>query len=417
MPQIELPYGRGILTVDVPPRNLLGILEGKPAPVETLSALFERAWEAPFGIEDPASVVSPGESLVFVVSDQTRPTPTRELLPLIWNRLRSTVSAEDVTILVATGTHRPPTDEEIDTMLGDACRRFRVVVHDCEKDCVQVGESSFGNPIFLNRIAVEADHVVSIGQIGMHYYAGYSGGRKNILPGVAGAETIERNHAMIDREASRPCVYDGNPISEEMVEAAKMVRHDFIVDVVIGPDGGVAKVVVGEAEAAHKVGRAFWDEHLQVPVDEPADLVIASAGGHPKDINFYQAHKGQYNAGLVTRDGGILYLAAACPDEIGQSVFADWVERSPTPDDVLRIYEREGFRLGGHKAVYLAKDRKRIDLALQSELDDDLVRRFFMIPMHDPTEALERARARFGDDYRVLVMPHAGATFPVLAHR
>ncbi|MGB2983481.1 MAG: nickel-dependent lactate racemase [Candidatus Bipolaricaulia bacterium] len=414
MPRIELPYGKGSLEVDVPSENLIGVLEGRATPPITLDDAFEQGWESPIGIDDPCASFKQGDSVVLVVTDHTRPTPTRKLLPLIWGRLRATVEAEDVTLLVATGTHRAPTDEELDAMLGDARHRFRVEIHDCHGDCVEVGRSSLGNPILLNRLVVDADHVVTIGHIGMHYYAGYSGGRKNVFPGVAGGASIEANHALMDRPKSTACVYDGNPISEEMVEAAKRVRYDFIVDVVLSVDGGVAKVVVGEPEAAHRVGRAFWDEHFQVRLDEQADLVIGSAGGHPKDINLYQAHKGEYNASLATRDSGLAYLAGACPNGIGHPVFADWIERSSTPDDVLHIYEQEGFRLGGHKAVYLARDRKRIELALQSELEDGVVRKFFMIPMHDPSEALDLARARFGEGYRVLVMPHAANTFPVL---
>ena len=300
-------------------------------------------------------------------------------------------------------------------MLGGARSQFRVAIHDCHADCVEVGESSLGNRIGLNRLAVEADHVITIGHIGMHYYAGYSGGRKNVFPGVAAAASIERNHEMMGRSRSTACVYEGNPVSEEMVEASRRIRYRFIVDVVLSADGRVAKVVIGEPEAAHREGRAFWDEHFQVPIDARADLVIASPGGHPKAINLYQAHKGEYNAALATRDGGLVYLAAACPDGIGHPVFADWIERSRSPDDVLRIYEEDGFVLGGHKAVYLAKDRKRVELALQSELDDALVRRCFMAPMRSPADALSRAREMFGSGFRVLVMPHAASTFPVLA--
>jgi len=414
VPTIELPYGRTTLTVDVPEENLIGVLSEKPMPTEDLRVLFERAWEQPIGADDPGRILRPGESVVFVVTDHTRPTPTRDLLPLIWERIRSTVAARDVTVVVGTGTHRPTTETELETMLGDVRSLFHVEIHDCRGDCVEVGVSSLGNPIRLNRCVAEADHVISIGHIGMHYYAGYSGGRKSIFPGVAAADSIERNHAMMGRPESRACRYEGNPISEEMVEASRAIRHRFIVDVVLRSDGRVAQVVVGEPEAAHRVGRAFWDAHFQVPLAEQADLVIASSGGHPKDINLYQAHKGEYNAGLATRDGGILYLAAACPMGIGHPVFSDWIERSATPADVLRIYEQEGFRLGGHKAVYLAKDRARFELALQCELDDETVRRFFMIPMHDPAEALELARERFGPSLRVLAMPHAASTFPVL---
>jgi len=413
MPRIELPYGRERVAIEVPEANLIGCLEGRPMDVRPLEETFAEAWENPIGMDDPAESFQRGDSVVLVVTDHTRPTPTRELLPLIWGRVEGAISPEDVTILVATGTHRPTSDEELDDLLGDARDTFRVAIHDCDRDVVDVGETSRGNRILFHRLVAEADHVVTIGSIGMHYYAGYSGGRKNLLPGIAGRETIERNHALLCCPESCACSYEGNPINEEMVEAGRTVRYRFSVDVVLDASGRVGKIVVGEPEAAHAVGRAFWDEHFQVPLETQADLVIASSGGHPKDINLYQAHKAQYNASLATREGGLLVLVAACPKGIGHPVFEDWIRRSETPEDALRIYEEEGFVLGGHKAVYLAKDRMRIDLALMSDLDSDLVRRFFMLPVTDPAEVLELARERFGPDYRVLVMPHAGATFPV----
>jgi len=414
MARVELPYGRRSISVEIPEENLIGVLDGAPTPVRSLEDAFAEGWENPIGTDDPVAILRGSGSVVFVVTDQTRPTPTGRLLTLIWNRVGSFLKKENVTLLVATGTHRPPTEEELDAMLGPWRDRLRVVIHDCDRDCVEVGMTSGGNKVSLHRLVAEADHVVTIGHIGMHYYAGYSGGRKNILPGVAERGTIERNHALFDHPKSAPCVYGGNPISDEMVEASAMIHHDLIVNVVLGPDGAVAKVIVGEPEAAHAVGRAFWNERFQVPFRERADLVIASAGGHPKDINLYQAHKGEYNAALAVRDGGLLFLAAACTNGVGHAVFEAWIRESESPDDVLGRFEREGFRLGAHKALYLAKDRKRIDLALRSELDDDLVRRAFMHPMHDPSEAFDLARKRFGDAVRVLVMPHAAATLPVL---
>ncbi len=413
MARMELPYGRDSVVVEVPDENLIGSLDGHPISARPLEERFADAWEHPIGVDDPEVALRGGDSIVFVVTDQTRPTPTRELLPLIWERLRSTIRYENVTLLVATGTHRGPTDAELDEMLGAWRERFRVVIHDCDADCIDVGESSRGNRISLHRSVVEADHVITIGHIAMHYYAGYSGGRKSILPGVAERGTIERNHALFCCSESVPCSYAGNPINEEMVEASGTIHHDLVVDVVLDSNGRVAKVVVGEPEKAHAAGRTFWDEHFKIPFRERADLVLASCGGHPKDIDLYQAHKAAYNASLATADGGLLFLAAACPDGIGQKVFETWMRESRTPEDVLRRYEREGFRLGGHKAVYLARDRKRIELALQSELDDELVRECFMVPVRTPDEAIDLARTRFGDDFRVLVMPHATTTFPV----
>ncbi len=409
----DLAYGREAVRIDVPADVFGAVLEPKPAPEVPLWRAFEEAWSRPFGIGDPAEVFHPDERVVVVITDHTRATPTRDLLPLIWERIGDRVKTSDVTLLVGTGTHRASTDEELEAMLGDLRRTFRVVVHDCDRDVVEIGTSALGTPILLNRELIEADRIIAIGHIGMHYYAGYSGGRKSILPGVAGRATIELNHARLTDPRSTACAYDGNPISEEMVEAARRVGLDFIVDVVLANDGHVAKIVVGEPEAAHAAGRAFWDEHFQVPFSDPYDVVIASAGGHPKDINLYQAYKAQYNAMKAVRDGGILFLIAACPDGIGHRVFTEWIEQSDSPEDVLAIYEREGFVLGGHKAVYHAQDLLRAGVFLRSDLDEETVRRFYMEPALDAATVLEAARERFGDDIRVLIIPHATDTFPV----
>jgi nickel-dependent lactate racemase len=413
VPTFDLAFGKERVRIDVPSDVFDGVLEGTPPPRIPLRRAFDEAWSAPIGIGDPAEILEPGERVVVVITDHTRPTPTREVFPLLWEKIRGRVAKEDVTLLVATGTHRAPTDGELEDMLGELRGEFSVLVHDCDRDAVEIGTTALGTPIAVHRALVEADRIVTIGHIGMHYYAGYSGGRKNVLPGVAGRATIEANHARLTDPRSTACVYEGNPINEEMVEAARRVGLDFIVDVVLSSAGEVAKVVVGEPETAHAVGRAFWDEHFQVPFCEPYDVVIASAGGHPKDIDLYQAYKGQYNAMKAVRDDGILYLIAACPDGIGHPVFADWIERSGSPEDVFAVYEEEGFRLGGHKAVYHAQDLRRATIYLRSEIDDETVRRFFMEPAVDVAGVLEEAARRFGGGYRVLVMPHAADTFPV----
>ena len=416
MPTFDLAHGRGTVTITVPQDTCIETLEAAPTSPVLLRQAFDRAWNQPFGlgpVESPAELFKPGERVVIVVNDHTRPTPTRPLLSLLWERIRGNVAAEDVTLLVATGVHRPSTEDEIETMLGDFRRMFRVRVHDCDHDLANMGVSSQGVPLLVNREVVEADRVIAIGHIGMHYYAGYSGGRKAILPGVAGRATIEANHARLTDPRSAACVYDGNPISEEMVQAAKRVGLDLIIDVVLAHDGTVAKIVIGEPEAAHAVGRAFWDEMYQVPFSHPYDVVIASAGGHPKDINLYQAYKAQYNAMRALRDHGFLFLMAACPDGIGHPVFREWIHRSASPDEVLAIYEGEGFVLGGHKAVYHARDLQRATICLHSGLDETTVRRFFMEPVRDAKPVLDAARARFGKDIRVLVMPHAADVFPI----
>ena len=413
MALFELLYGKKTVKFDLPDRNLTTLLEGESAPVVKLEDEFDRAWRNPIGIEDATRIIKPGESVVFVVTDHTRSTPTRKVFPLVWERIRTQVRPEDVTLLVGTGTHRSPTEEELEGMLGEIRHEFCVRIHDCDHDLVEVGKSSRGTPILLNRLVAEADRVVTIGHIGMHYFAGYSGGPKNILPGVAGRKAIETNHSQLTDPRCEGCVYVGNPISEEMSEVARLIGVDFIVDVVLDVQGRVAKVVVGDVEEAHAVGRAFWDTLFQVKVSEQADLVIVSAGGHPKDIDLYQAHKAIYNAARAVKKGGMIFLFAACPDGIGHEVFTDWMMRCDKPDDVFGIFTKEGFKIGGHKAIYLAKDLRRAEIYILAEMKSDLVRRLFLKPVADPNDVLAAARERFGERFRTLVMPHGGDTFPV----
>jgi len=414
VPTFELSYGHSARTIEMPSSVSPDVMEARPVSAVPLDRAFEDAWLHPIGMADPAAALCRGERIALIVNDHTRPTPTRDLLRLLWEKIRSRVAASDVTVIVGTGTHRAPTEQELDEILGELRHTFRVLIHDCDRDLVDVGASSRGTRILLNRAVAEADRVMAIGHIGMHYYAGYSGGRKGVLPGVAGRETIAANHAQLSDPESRACLYDGNPISEEMVEAARLAPLDLIVDVVLASDGGIAKVVIGEPEAAHAAGRTMWNEHFQVPFSQPYDVVVASAGGHPKDINLYQAYKAQFNAMRTLRDGGILFLAAACPDGVGHAVFADWVERSPSPEDVLSLYEREGFVLGGHKALYHARDAQRVSIFLCTEMDDATVRRFYMEPAESLDPVLSEARRRFGESFRVLVMPHAADVFPIL---
>ena len=414
MPSFELPYGDGRIDVEVPERNLMGVLEGKRLPKTSLESAFEQAWSQPYGIDDPADGFREGGQVVVVITDHTRPTPVRDLFPLIWERLSPPLLADDVTFLVGTGTHRDPTDEELDRMLGTIREDFPVRIHDCDRNLVEIGRSAHGTPIFVNRLVADADHVITLGHIGMHYFAGYTGGRKSILPGVAGRETIAANHAMLLGDGASACRYRGNPISEEMVEAAAMIRHLLTVDVVLDANGAVAKVCLGDTEAAHAAGRTFWEAHFQVPLDERADIVVASAGGHPKDINLYQAYKGVYTAARAVRDGGHVVLAASCPKGIGHPVFEDWLRRSRRPADIREILAHEGFRLGGHKALYLADDAERIHLHLRSGFSKQEARMCFFEPVDSLHDVVRSLLQHVGDDARVLMMPHAANTFPVV---
>ena len=258
-----------------------------------------------------------------MVPDHTRKVPTAAILEAVWAKLSRVVSPGDVTVLIATGTHRSPRPHEISRILGEFTDLFRVVVHDAEGKTVRVGTTSSGTPVDVNPELAEADRIITIGHIGMHYFAGYSGGPKMILPGAAGAETIRKNHEKIVDPKAYACVYEENPIHREMREAAAMVGVWAIVDAVLSGDGVPLRFFIGDPPGAHRDGTRFWDELFQVEVPERADFVITSPGGYPKDINLYQAHKAIFNAARATKDGGMVLLVAECRDGIGHSVFAD----------------------------------------------------------------------------------------------
>jgi len=413
MARFEVAYGQGTISFEVPDGNLLSVVEPKPADPAPLEQAFAEAWEHPIGIESADVVVRRGERVAIVVPDHTRAVPTCDLLALLWGRLKAKVRPQDVTIVVATGTHRPSREEELARMLGDFRKLFRVEIHNAEC-CIEVGRTRRGIPVEMNPTVLEADRVITIGHIGMHFFAGYSGGPKMILPGVAGAETIRLNHEQIVDPQAYACVYDENPIHAEMREVARMAGVDLIVDVVLSPQGTL-KVLVGDVVEAHRAGAAFWDERFHVPIPEQADLVIASPGGHPRDINLYQAHKAIFNAARAVKDGGMILLLAACPDGSGHPVFDDWARRSEDLDDVLRIMREEGFKIGGHKVYFLGKDRQRgIEHFLISEMPDEEARALWMTPAKCVEEVLTIARARYGPNYSVTVMPHGADTFPGL---
>lgn len=414
MAEFQLAYGQGTIGFSVPDRNLLCVVEPKPAPVVPLERAFAAAWESPIGIESPDALFRKGDKLAIVVPDHTRAVPVRELLALLWQRLEGKVKPEDVAVVVATGTHRATREEELERILGDFRNLFRVEVHD-DGRCRKIGRTRRDIPVAVNPTVLAADKVITVGNIGMHFFAGYSGGPKMILPGVCGAETIRLNHEQIVDPNAYACIWEENPIHAEMREVARMVGVDLMIDVVLGPQG-VLGVFIGDVIEAHRAGARFWDRYFHVPIPGQADLVIVSPGGHPRDINLYQAHKAIFNAARAAKDGGMVLLLAACPDGSGHPVFDDWARRSDTLEDVVEIMRREGFKIGGHKVYFLGKDRARgIRHLLISEMPEEEARALWMNPVGTVDEALALAREEFGPNFSVTVMPHGADTFPVFS--
>lgn len=372
----------------------------------------------PIGCPPLADIVGPGESVAIIVNDITRLSRSDLFLPVLIDDLRwAGVADQDMFIVFATGIHRPQTREEHRRILGDdVFRRIRHFDHRAEDESAlaEIGVTSFGNRVQINREVWEADRIILTGEIIHHLIAGYSGGRKSLVPGVAGAKTTTFNHSMIFDPRCRAGHLDGNPAHEDMLEACRMISPDFLLNVILGPGGEVIRVVAGHYELAHREGCRVVDEALCAQIDQPYDLLIASTGGFPLDIDLRQAHKGLENACRALRPGGSILFFAECPNGSGHPRFTDYVNQFKSEEEMEQQLKIR-FEVGGHKAWWIARLGRMFDVHLVSRLDPRFVEKcgFKHVSPEEWPQRLAKLLERQGDHGRVCALPAAGHTLPV----
>jgi lactate racemase len=409
----DLPYGKTHLSVCIPGD---GLVPREVDPVDETRAVQD-ALNDPIGTAPLSEIVKPGERVAIVVNDVTRLTRTDLILPPLISTLNSAgVPDRDIFIVFALGIHRRQTEAERKLILGDEIfARIRSFDHISTDDdnLVEIGTTSFGNRVEINRQVWEADRVILTGEIIYHLIAGYSGGRKSLVPGVAGFRTTTFNHRMIFDPNCRSGKLDGNPAHEDLLEACRMAGPDFIVNMVLSPDGKLIRVVAGHYDLAHREGCRTVDRMLRVSINDPYDVVIASAGGFPLDIDLRQAHKGLENACRALRPGGSILFYAECPSGAGNRSFEDYVRRYRDDFEMREALSRE-FVVGGHKAFWVARLGRLYNVHLVSGLDPDFVRRCHFIPVFaaDHETALAVLLRQAGLDARVAVIPYSGFTLP-----
>ncbi|HMK45945.1 MAG TPA: nickel-dependent lactate racemase [Methanocella sp.] len=410
MTTITLKYGRGHFDVNVPDKNLAGvILPEELSGVQDEATEIRRALDHPIGSQRLSEKVKPGVKAAIIISDVTRPVPSYKFLPFILEELNlGGVPDSDITVVIALGSHRNSTPEEHKTLLGSVYGRVKCIDQNA-RDSKYVGTSSFGHRIEIFRGIVDADFVVCTGNIEYHYFAGYTGGVKSILPGCASLGTIQNNHEMI-RKPKAETGYMDSPVREEIDEVYGMVKPGFLLDVVLNSRKEIVAVVAGDPIKAHRRGIEYVDRMYSVKVPA-ADIVITSAGGYPKDINMYQAQKAMDNAKHVVKPGGTMILVAECAEGPGNDVFARWVSEATTVEDQAGRMDRK-FELGGHKASVIARTAIRCEIYLASMMADDLVRKMFLKPVKTPQEALDAALKKHGPGATVLISPYGGMMLP-----
>ena len=415
--RIGFGIGTGVQYAEVPDRNLLGVLHANEVSFDlTDDAEVRRALNEPIGAPRLREVVKPGEKIAIVTSDITRPMPTWKVMPALLDELYAAgVSGKDVTLVFALGSHRHHTQEEMRHLAGErAWQEIRCV--DCDPDdCVHMGVTSHGTPVDITRVVAEADRRICMGNIEYHYFAGYSGGAKAIMPGVSTRAAIQSNHSMMVLESACAGALETNPLRMDIEEAGRICGIDYIVNVVLDEHKNIVRCVAGDSVLAHRAGCKVLDSLYRKELPQAADIVLVSQGGAPKDMNLYQTQKALDNARHAVKQGGIIILIGSCKEGMGEKVFEQWMTTAPTPESMIERIGRD-FQLGGHKAAAIAMTLQRAEIYLVSDLEPGFVRKIFMDPKPSVQEALDDAFAKLGSGATVLAMPYGGATLPVIAN-
>ncbi|GAB4468703.1 MAG: nickel-dependent lactate racemase [Anaerolineales bacterium] len=406
--QIWLPYGKNKVKVEIPQRNISGVYYPKKFVEEIEEGyILRQAMQNPVGSRRLREIVRAGQTIAIVTSDLTRPTPTDKMLPFIVEELEAAgIPDKDIFIVFALGIHRPMSDAEMRRAISPAYyQRFQAINHNPD-DVVRLGVTRRGTPVDIFRPLVEADIRICLGNIEFHYFAGFSGGAKAILPGCASRETIYANHRWMVTPEAVAMRIDGNPIREDLEEGVELLGVDFILNVIVDSQHRIVAAFAGDVIAAHRAGCQVVIDRGAVDIPCCGDIVIASPGGYPKDINLLQANKALQSAKDFVRDGGIIILVAECQEGFGNSVMEQWMREIPTPDEAIRRIE-EKFVQGGHIAAAIALIEKKAKIYCVSAFPNEVVNQIRWTPFETVQDAIDDALQKLGNDSRVIVLPEA----------
>jgi len=424
---IRIPYGKEEMVFEIPDRNLLGFVEhAQVSRVEDVPAATELALGNPISSERLSEVVNPNDRVVIAATDLTRPCPDHVIIPAILNELNvGGVPDDRISIVIGLGLHRPMDDREITHKFGvEIARRVKIVNHDplTSEKLVNLGASSRGAPMVVNKSVAEADFLISTGIVEPHAYAGYTGGRKTVAIGCAGEGTIGYLHSpkILDDPGTRLGAIRSNVFHEIATELALKAGLDFIVNVVLLSEMETVGVFAGKPIEAFEQAVELADRTFKVEAPEPADIVIAGVGW-PKSTNLYQASRGASNILFVpkpiVKDGGIIITPAPCEEGVGLGVgerrFYEAFSSAKTLDDVIHEARTRGFPPGAHRAYVLAKALKRADLVIVASKIPEKVEKMHMKAARDMGEAMRIAFEKCGRDATVLVVPKSLLTLPV----
>ena len=412
---IAIPYGRSCLHLEMEDSRVNAVLSSRLesyVPLKGQRALVEEAMANPIGTQRLEQLVQGKEKIVLIASDHTRPVPSKVLVPPMLSAIRRGNPDAELTILIATGCHRGTTKEELIEKFGaEIVESERIVIHDCtaEEDMVTIGTLPSGGELRIHRLAKDADLLISEGFIEPHFFAGFSGGRKSVLPGIASQATVRWNHNadFIASPFARTGILTGNPIHEDMIYAARAAKLAFICNVVINAKHEVVGAFAGDAQQAHLAGVEFLRSLCQCE-KVPADIVFSSNNGYPLDQNIYQAVKGMTAAEATCKEGGVIIMTARCNDGHGGASFMETMTQPLSAAEILAQIEatpKADTVPDQWESQILARILSRFHVVLVSEADPALVRAMKMHPATDLQQALEIAEKLLGRAGSITVIP------------
>jgi len=417
MKSFELKYGSGKVKISVPEENIAGVLAGKHMePIKNPAEKVLAALEKPIGSKPLSKIVKKGETVAIVVSDYTRSTSADIFLPVLIDKLNKIgVPDKDIFIVFASGTHALQTPEKRKKIVGEEIfKRIEMFDHDCrdEANLVDLGKTSRGTPVKINKRVFDADRKIITGSITYHYFAGFGGGRKGILPGIAGFETIQTNHKLSMQSACTTAALDNNPLSLDMEEGAKLLKPDFLLNTVLNENKELCGIFAGDLIKAHRAGCKFINDYAMAKIDKKADLVIAAAGGGGMEINYVQSHKGMENAHFALKDGGVMILLAEAAEGFPSDTYLKYIKLGSGK----AIHEEldRNFTIPGHTVFATFYKAEKFKIFWVTKLPKDIVKSMKITPADSFEEAFAEAKQFLPGNYSAYVMPTAYTTFPVM---
>lgn len=420
MENFFLPYGKEKIPISLPQKNLLKIclLKDKPGVEDNIEEIKE-AIKNPIGSKTISQIAQEKHTAVVICTDITRPTPDKLLIPPILDELnKGGISDKNIKVIIALGQHRKMTEEEMKEKVGEKIlKRIKVVQHDPDNNLFYLGKSKRGNELWVNKDVAQADVKISTGNIIPHRYAGYGGGAKSILPGVSSRETIGHNHLYVETGEAALGKIEGNPVREEMEEAAKMIGLDMIVNTVMNVKNEIVKVVAGNPAMAHQAGVKVCNDIYGVKIPEKADIILASS--YPMDISFHQASKTLEAIGHIIKEKSTIIMLSPCYEGIGGKDFVDYLKEK-TPEDIIKSIKahKEKNVVSGVISYLIAKCKEKAKIYLISEgIQDKDIMEMGMLPAKSVQSVLNDVLKDYGDEAKVLVLPTAPITLPLLEEK